>query len=398
MTAVGIVGAIVVLLLSVMLHEAGHFLTAKHYGMKATRFFLGFGPTIWSTTRGETEYGVKALPAGGFVKIVGMTPLEEIEPGDEDRVFYKQPARQRAVVLSAGSAVHLVLAFLITYLVLVFAGDLASNREAIYVQGVPGCVLTNINASCTSADPASPSKGVLQAHDRLLDVNGKPVHSDKVLTGALKVGVPVHLRVRRDGRIVNLTVTPVGIQQKVDGQTKTFAKIGVLLGSNPDPPSVGALAAVPRTFSTMGQYFTQTVQGLGRIPRTLADVLSGKQRSANDVGTVVSATRFSGQITGAQGLALSVKLGAFFLLMAGLNFFIGIFNMLPLLPLDGGHVGILLYEKARSGIARVLRRPDPGRVDLLKVMPVTYAVFVALVGMSLILLYADIFRPINLNG
>ena len=112
----------------------------------------------------------------------------------------------------------------------------------------------------------------------------------------------------------------------------------------------------------------------------------------------MSATRFSGQITGAQGLALSVKLGAFFLLMAGLNFFIGIFNMLPLLPLDGGHVGILLYEKARSGIARVLRRPDPGRVDLLKVMPVTYAVFVALVGMSLILLYADIFRPINLNG
>jgi membrane-associated protease RseP (regulator of RpoE activity) len=148
----------------------------------------------------------------------------------------------------------------------------------------------------------------------------------------------------------------------------------------------------------MGQFFSQTVQGLGRIPKTLGDVLSGKQRDVNDVGTVVAATRFSGQITGAHNLALSVKLGSFFLLMAGLNFFIGIFNMLPLLPLDGGHVGILAFESARSRLARALRRPDPGRVDLLKVMPVTYAVFVALVGMSLILLYADIFRPINLNG
>jgi membrane-associated protease RseP (regulator of RpoE activity) len=397
-TAVGIVGAIVVLLLSIMLHEAGHFLTAKHYGMKATRFFLGFGPTIWSTTRGETEYGVKAVPAGGFVKIVGMTPLEEIEPGDEDRVFYKQPARQRAVVLSAGSAVHLVIAFLLTYLVLVFAGDLASSRAAVYVQHVPKCVVTDVQQTCRAGDPPSPSLGVLHTGDRLLDVNGRPVHSDTVLRKALKVGVPVHLRVRRDGQIVSLTTSPVGVQQKVDGTLKTVAKIGVFLSSNPDPPSISPAAAVPHTFSTMGQFFTQTVQGLGRIPRTLGDVLSGKQRSVNDVGTVVAATQFSGQIAGAHGIALSVKLGSFFLLMAGLNFFIGIFNMLPLLPLDGGHVGILAFEKARSGIARLFRRPDPGRVDLMKVMPVTYAVFVALVGMSLILLYADIFRPINLNG
>jgi len=397
-TSVGIVGAIVVLLLSIMLHEAGHFLTAKHYGMKATRFFLGFGPTLWSTTRGETEYGVKAIPAGGFVKIVGMTPLEEVEPGDEDRVFYKQPARQRAVVLSAGSAVHLVLAFLITYLVLVFAGNLASSRQSVYVVRVPACVLTDVKAHCTSTDPASPSLNILRAHDRLLTVNGKPVRSDTVLRDALQVGVPVHLQVRRHGEVVNLTTTPVGITQTVGGKQQTVAKIGVLLGSNPDPPSVGPLAAVPRTFTTMGQFFSQSVQGLGRIPKTLGDVLSGKQRGVNDVGTVVSATRISGTITGAEGVPLSVKLGAFFLLMAGLNFFIGIFNMLPLLPLDGGHVGILVFEKARSGIARAFHRPDPGRVDLLKVMPVTYAVFVALVGMSLILLYADIFRPINLNG
>jgi membrane-associated protease RseP (regulator of RpoE activity) len=399
LTAFGIIGAIVVLLLSIMLHEAGHFLTAKHYGMKATRFFLGFGPTLWSIRRGETEYGVKAIPAGGFVKIVGMTPLEEIEPGDEDRVFYKQPARQRAVVLSAGSAVHLVLAVLITYLVIVFAGDLSSSRAAVYVAGVPKCVITDVKTDqCKTTDPLSPSRGILQPGDRILAVNGQPVRRDTVLRDALRDGVPVHLAVERKGQELALTVKPVAVLQKVDGETKPVAKIGVFLTQNPDPPSVGALAAVPKTFTTMGEFLSQSVQGLGRIPKTLGDVLSGKQRDINDVGTVVQATRFSGQITGAHNLALSVKIGSFFLLMAGLNFFIGVFNMLPLLPLDGGHVGILAFESARSKVARVLRRPDPGRVDLLKVMPVTYAVFVALVGMSLILLYADIFRPINLNG
>jgi len=399
MTALGIIGAIVVLLVSIMLHEAGHFLTAKHYGMKATRFFLGFGPTLWSTRRGETEYGVKALPAGGFVKIVGMTQLEEVEPGDENRVFYKFPARQRAVVLSAGSAVHIVLALLLTYFVLVFAGDLSSSRAAVYVDSVPKCVVSSVTQTdCLPSDPASPSQGVLLHGDRILQVNSRPVHSNEALRDALHVGVATHLVIERKGTPMTVTLTPVGIKQKVDGKTATVAKIGVLLTENPDPPSVGALAAVPKTFDTMGQFFTQTVKGLGRIPHTLADVLQGKQRNANDVGTVVAATQISGQIAGAQDIPLSVKLGSFLLLMAGLNFFIGVFNMLPLLPLDGGHVGILAFEKARSGVARVLHRPDPGRVDLMKVMPVTYAVFVALVGMSLILLYADIFRPINLNG
>ena len=399
MAAVGIIAAIVVLLLSVMLHEAGHFLTAKHYGMKATRFFLGFGPTIWSTRRGETEYGVKAVPAGGFVKIVGMTPLEEVEPGDEDRAFYRFPARERAVVLSAGSAVHIVLAFLITFLVLVFAGDLSSSRVSVAVQEVPTCVYTSVTQTkCQPSDPKSPSHDVLQKGDRLISVNGTPVHNDDTLRNALKVGVPVHITVDRAGKQQTLTVTPVGVNQKVDGTLRTVAKIGVLLTQNPDPPSVGVGAAVPKTFSVMGQFFTQTVKGLGRIPHTLSDVLQGKQRNSGDVGTVVEATRVSGQISGAQGIPLAVKIGSFFLLMAGLNFFIGIFNMLPLLPLDGGHVAILSFEKVRSGIARVMHRPDPGRVDILKVMPVTYAVFIALVGMSLILLYADIFRPINLNG
>ena len=398
MTSLGILGAIVVLLLSIMLHEAGHFLTAKHYGMKATRFFLGFGPTIWSTRRGETEYGVKAVPAGGFVKIIGMTPLEEVEPGDEGRVFYKFPARERAVVLSAGSAVHIVLALFLTYLVLVFAGDLSSSREAVVVQKVPDCVYTSVTQTqCGASDPASPSQGVLHKGDRLLSVDGVAVHSDNTLRDRLQVGVPVHLVIARDHKQLPVTLRPVGVEQKVDGKPATVAKIGVLLTENPDPPSVGALAAVPKTFDTMGQYFTQTVKGLGRIPHTLSDVLQGKQRNVNDVGTVVEATRISGQISGAVGIPLSLKLGSFFLLMAGLNFFIGIFNMLPLLPLDGGHVAIVLFEQARSRLYRLFGRRDPGRVDLMKIMPVTYAVVALFIGLSLLLVYAGIVNPIRIQ-
>lgn len=399
MSALGVIAAIVVILASIMLHEGGHFLTAKYFGMKATRFFLGFGPTLWSTHRGETEYGIKAIPAGGFVKIVGMTPLEEIEPGDENRVFYRQPARQRLVVLSAGSAVHLLIALILTYLVVVFAGDLTSPQAQVYVSDAPACIIVDPNQkACLPTDPRSPSHGVLQHGDLLLFVNGTPIRTDNTLRNALHIGVPVHLVVRRDHVRVPVTVTPVAVAETVKGKTTTSAKIGVILSDKPNPPSVGALSAVPKTFSTMGEFFTESVKGLARIPHTLGDVLSGKQRNVNDVGTVIAATRYSGEIAGATQAPAGVRIGEFLLLMAGLNFFIGVFNMLPLLPLDGGHVGILLYEEARSRIYRLLGRLDPGRVDLNKVMPFTYAVFVAIVAMSAILLYADIFRPIKLNG
>ena len=399
MSTLGVVAAIVVLLASIMLHEAGHFLTAKHYGMKATRFFLGFGPTLWSFRRGETEYGVKAIPAGGFVKIVGMTPLEEVEPGDEDRAFYLQPARQRAVVLSAGSIVHIVIALLLTYIVLVVCGDLAAGRNAVYVDSIPKCVITDAKrTACQAGDPASPSLGHLQKGDHIVSVDGKALTDSTRLRDALHVGQPVTLDVIRHHAHVTVTLEPVAVVQKDKGKETTVARIGVELDDQPNPPGVGLLAAIPKTGSTMGEYLSQTVQGLGRIPATLGDVLSGRQRGPQDVGTVVSAARVSGEVTGAVGVPLKVRIGEFLLLMAGLNFFIGVFNMLPLLPLDGGHVGILAFEEGRKRLYRLIGRRDPGRVDLNKVMPFTYAVFVAIVAMSVILLYADIFRPIKLNG
>src|SRR5437763_5078903 len=136
----GVLFFVIALLVSVMLHEAGHFLTARSFGMKASRFFVGFGPTLWSTRRGETEYGVKAIPAGGFVKIVGMTSLEEIEPGDENRAFYRQPAPQRLVVLSAGSVVHFIIAIFLLFVVLAMTGDILKADPTLKISSVSSCV------------------------------------------------------------------------------------------------------------------------------------------------------------------------------------------------------------------------------------------------------------------
>src|SRR3954454_9026280 len=168
----GVLVFVVALLLSVMLHEFGHFATAKRYGMKATRFFVGFGPTLWSTRRGETEYGVKAIPAGGFVKIIGMTPLEDVEPGDEDRAFYRQPAGQRVVVLAAGSVIHLLIAFFIIFGVLAAFGDPLHSETSLTVGYTTTCIPTDPARGCTPADPKAPAYRVLHAGDRITAVDG----------------------------------------------------------------------------------------------------------------------------------------------------------------------------------------------------------------------------------
>src|SRR4051812_32851308 len=165
----GVLFFVIALLVSVMLHEAGHFLTAKRFGMKASRFFVGFGPTLWSTRRGETEYGVKAIPAGGFVKIVGMTELEELEPGDEERAFYRQPASQRFVVLAAGSIVHFIIAIFLLFTVLATTGDILKIDTTLTIAETSTCLPRDAAATaCTSADPRAPAAGKLQAGDRVV--------------------------------------------------------------------------------------------------------------------------------------------------------------------------------------------------------------------------------------
>ena len=389
----GVIFFVIALLVSVMLHEAGHFLTARAFGMKASRFFVGFGPTLWSTHRGETEYGVKAIPAGGFVKIVGMTDLEEIEPGDEDRAFYRQPAPQRLVVLSAGSLVHFVLAIVLLFLVLATTGDILKADPTLRISEVSSCVPRDPTAaSCTASDPKAPAFGKIQPGDRIVAVNGIPVSSYDDMRARISSspGRPVTLKVVRHDHDVDVTLTPLAIQQN----GRTVGRIGVSPLFHQHPLSVAG--AVPRTFTTLGEMTVQTGRALGDLPHQISQILQGKPRPATGAASVVDIARVSGQIAQAKA-SFGERLANLVAIVAQLNFFVGVFNMLPLLPLDGGHVGIVLFEQARSRLYRLLGRRDPGRVDLMKIMPVTYAVVAVFIGLSLLLLYAGIVNPIRIQ-
>jgi membrane-associated protease RseP (regulator of RpoE activity) len=389
----GVIFFVVALLTSVMLHEAGHFVMAKKFGMKATRFFVGFGPTLWSTRRGETEYGVKAIPAGGFVKIVGMTQLEELEPGDEERAFYKQPAPQRLVVLAAGSIVHFILAIVLLFIVVATTGDPLNSRLTLTVDATAQCLPVDPNVTSCKGLPPAPAFKQLEAGDRIEKADGMPLASYEQLRTRIQqsAGRPIVLTVSRHGVLRDIALTPVPVK---DATGHVVGRIGLEPLVVPAPVSVAG--AVPKTFALLGSFTTSTVSALGKLPHEIGQILQGRPRSATGALGPVDIAKISGQIAQAK-VSFGYRLANLVLIVAQLNFFVGIFNLLPLLPLDGGHVGIVVFEQARSRLYRLFRRRDPGRVDLMKVMPFTYAVVAVFVGLSLLLLYAGIANPVHLQ-
>jgi len=396
-TLLGILGVLVFvvgLLLSVMLHEAGHFLTARRYGMKATQFFVGFGPTLWSRQRGETEYGVKAIPAGGFVKIVGMTPLEEVEPGDEDRAFYRQPARRKLVVLAAGSTVHFIIAVLLVLGVTAGYGVLKESSPS--VAGVAECVSDQASTECSAAGAvAAPAKkaGLLEG-DVVRAVDGVEVTSSEQLVGAIKAaaGRTVRLTVEREGKQVVVPVAP----EQVERDGKQVGAIGVTLQGKFVTERYGPVGTVKETGRTLGLLVTGTIKSLTEKLGTITKVY-GPERDPEGFIGVYGAGRISGEIAAAD-VPAGDKAANLVLLLAGLNFFVGVFNLLPLLPLDGGHIAVVAFEQARDRLRRV--RGYTGelqRVDMNKLMPVTFAVVVLFASFTVFLLGADIVNPITLN-
>jgi membrane-associated protease RseP (regulator of RpoE activity) len=377
-----------------MLHEAGHFLTARLFGMKATQFFVGFGPTLWSRRKGETEYGVKAIPAGGFVKIVGMTPLEEIPAEDKPRAFISKGGWQRFVVLVAGSTVHLLIALVLFFIYLV-AWPTQTHGPAA-VSGVQNCVTASDSGACANGAPVAPAKGLLQKDDVITAVDGKPVTKggDQLikLVGQAPAG-PLTFTVQRGGATQDVTITPV----VVDGQRR----VGILLTDAPATTytRVGIGAAVTGSFDLFGQTTTGSFKALGAVPHEIGRILSGDQgkRTADSGGgaqvtSVVGVAQISGEAFQAGGVSGGVA--TLVLITASVNLFVGIFNLFPFLPLDGGHVAILAYEKARDRVRRRRKLPAAGPVDLTKLMPVTYGALALIVGMSMIVLYADVVNPV----
>ncbi|MFC4906325.1 M50 family metallopeptidase [Actinomadura gamaensis] len=386
---------VVALLVSVMLHEGGHLLTAKRFGMKAVQYFVGFGPTVWSRTRGETEYGVKALPFGGFVKIVGYTPLEEIAEEDRERAFYRQPAGRRAVVIGAGVVANFVFAFLLLAVTAMTIGELHPGTPSTTVQKVGDCVPAGSSASCAGR-PVSPAKASgIRPGDRIVSFAGTPVAGWADFRTAIdrtKPGQAVPMVVRRDGtdRTLRITLADVGGASFVGVSSKVVGRSYERRGP------VGAAGYAGRTLGQM-------VKGVGKVaadlPKALPKLFSPDRANSpgGQVGSVVGATEVSGQIFSSHATARD-KTFLFLQLVVSVNVFLGALNVLPLLPLDGGHLAVVVYERARARIARLKGRPDPGTVDMTKLMPLTYFAVLVLVGLGVLLIVADLFNPLQIPG
>ncbi len=416
MQLLGIVAFVLALLTSVTLHEAGHFLTARHYGMKATQFFAGFGPTVFSRQRGETEYGLKAIPLGGYVKIIGMTPLEEVAPGDEERVFYKHRPWPKFVVLVAGSTMHFVIAIVLVFISVATIG--VPDPEAPVLTSSSACLFTSITAAQID-DPktnldATPANGVCPAGtvagrakkagflagDRVVSVDGTQV---KTYVGFAKyirahAGVELHVTVKRASGTTVLTVTPLTTSRpSLADKTKQVSVGAIGIGQDGrvirDVSILGAVAETPKQIGTMvkGTYNT-LVHKLGTIGG-----IYGKDRARDGFIGIYGAGRISGEVFAAPVPFKYTALG-FLLLVASLNLFVGIFNLLPLLPLDGGHIAVIWFEALRDRIKRARGYVgDIVRVDYNKLMPLTLAVVAVFVGFTVWVLGADIVNPIRIN-
>jgi membrane-associated protease RseP (regulator of RpoE activity) len=393
----GIVIFIFALMASVMLHELGHFLTAKKFGMRVTQFFLGFGATLWSTMRGETEYGVKALWFGGFVKITGMTSMEEVDVADEPRSFRNQPGWQRIIVLAAGSFMHFVLAL---FLLFVLALGVGLSTQTNSVSSLTHCV----PASSADLDSNTPCHGStvhsspaelagVRANDKIISLAGRPVGSFDQLQTVLKserAGVPLPLVVLRDGHDVQLTVTLAAIPHRA------VPFLGV--ESVVTYQGTGVWGAVTFAGSQLGDTLTSSASAIAKLPSAIPDLFS-KNRANTPAGQVSSVVGV-GDVTGdvvAASLPWQAKATLVLYLIASLNIFVGAFNLLPLLPLDGGHLAVVVFERIRAWFARLRGRPDPGLVDIQKLVPVSLLVFAVLVGFGTLLIAADIFNPVHIQ-
>lgn len=370
-TALGTVAVVLGIVVMIMIHEAGHYVTAKWSDMKVTEFFLGFGPRLWSFRRGETEYGVKAVPAGGYVRIVGMNNLEEVDPGDEPRTYRSKPYRNRLMVAVAGSFTHFVMAIGLLFVILAFFG---------LPEAQP--VVDEVSAD----SPAAASD--IRVGDRIVAVDGEPVDRWDDVPDAIRPHDPgdrVVLTVEREGRriAIPLTTAPhprdagvafVGVAPRIEDVTE---------------PLPGALG---QAFTDTGEIAKESVLAVGRFftPANLSRygaALSGEEDPADD-------TRFLSPVGATQVASQAVREGIreVLLFLALINVFVGTLNMLPLPPLDGGHVAVATYEKVASVVTG-----RPVQADMAKIMPIAALVVVVLLFVGISALWLDIVRPVDVG-
>lgn len=428
---VGIIAFIFAILFSIAWHELGHLLPAKKFGVKVTQYMIGFGPTIWSRKKGETEYGVKWVPFGGYIRMIGMFPPgpdgkvkssstgrltamiedartqareEVITEEDERRSFYRLSVPKKLVVMLGGPVMNLILAFFLFSILLVGFGTPAAS---LTVSAVSECTPTvgaaqSVNG-CAPGAPESPAAiAGLQPGDVVTSYNGTPMESWQQFSSAIRSSQPgpVVIGVLRDGQPQTLNTEMQLVERPVvvNGEPTTELAPQGFLGMSPKIElTPQPISAVP---GQMWDLSIRTAQALVAIPTKLVGVgqaaFGGEERDPNGPIGVVGVTRISGEVAGSE-MPANFKIVQFLGMVASLNLFLFLFNLIPLLPLDGGHVAGALWEGLRRQIARFRHRPDPGPVDVAKALPVAYAVAFILIGMSALLLYADVVNPVKIG-
>ena len=437
-----IVGITVFVLLigaSIALHEIGHLVPAKKFGVRVTDYMVGFGPTIWSKVRGETRYGIKAFPVGGYIRMIGMLPpgkddpegtarsmstgrfaamvaqarqqsLEEIRPGDENRVFYKLPVHQRLIIMIGGPFMNLVLAFVLFAIVLVGFGI---AQPTMAVSSVVPCTPTASQPSgealpsgeCpTGSSPTPGAVAGLLPGDEIVSVGGRTYSTWDDATAWIRVnpGASTTVVVARDGGQVSLPVVIAEVERPVYDEmgepTGAVERVG-FVGVSPQIDWVSQpVSSVP---GFMWDLTYRSAEALVSLPIRVYELvdetlIGGGERSLDSPVSVVGASRLGGEIA-AMDRPLEGKIATFLLLAGSLNLFLFLFNLLPILPLDGGHAAGALYEGAKRNVARMRGKPDPGPVDTAKLLPVAYVVAGVLLAVGVVVIWADLVRPITLG-
>jgi membrane-associated protease RseP (regulator of RpoE activity) len=433
---VGILVIAVGVALSIGLHEVGHLVPAKLFGVRVTQYMIGFGRTVFARRRGETEYGFKLVPLGGYISMVGMFPpaktggrartastgffsslvqdardssQEQIHPGEEHRAFYRLAVWKRVVIMLGGPTMNLLLGILFTGIALMGFGV---YQPTTTVASISKCIVpaTQTTTVCRSTDQAAPAANSgLKPGDRILAVNGAPVQSWTDVTGVIRksAGKPITLTVTgTDGRRT-IAVTPAvntvavtdanGVPVKNGAgavETQTVGFIGISPTEQlTQQPASAVLPAVWNNSVAVGNVIVHLPQRLVGVAQA---AFGSGPRDPNGPISVVGVGRVAGEITSSTAVPLSSKVASLVGILGSLNIALFVFNLIPLLPLDGGHIIGALWEGIRRSAAKVLGKRDPGPVDTAKLMPLTFAVAILLGGMSVLLIYADIVRPVTL--
>lgn len=423
--------------LSIALHEIGHLVPAKKFGVKVTQYMVGFGPTVWSRTRGETEYGLKAIPLGGYIRMIGMFPpkpghraanastgrfsqlvdqmreeaQQEVSEADDRRAFYRLKTWQKVTVMFGGPFMNLVIASVLLFVIAVGLG--LPKVTGTTVAAVQPCLPASSTASTTQCDAADRSPAVragLKDGDRIVAVNGVAVTTPTQTTTQIRKHADraIPITVDRAGEKLTITITPAKrSMQQIDadgngvltssGQPVT-AEVGVV-GASLDVLTVNERTSVTAVPGMIGSALGQTAGVFLQIPQKMAGVFhaafSDGQRDPNSPVSVVGVGRLGGDVAESGTVSLHDKLVMLLGILASLNLALFVFNLIPLLPLDGGHIAGALWEAVKRRVARLRGQTGEVYVDVAKGLPVAYAVALVLIGMSALLMYADVVNPIK---